>query len=100
MRYLQYWWFATLELRQRRCGVFMNEPDNEKPAIDPAVIEHLQEVVSQLRESVSKLDDVAMDVLRSAYSRREGRPAIDKTITQARRAIEKAIHLIDIDGHS
>ena len=78
----------------------MNEPDNEKPAIDPAVIEHLQEVVSQLRESVSKLDDVAMDVLRSAYSRREGRPAIDKTITQARRAIEKAIHLIDIESHS
>jgi hypothetical protein len=78
----------------------MNEPDNEKPAIEPAVIEHLQEVVSQLRESVSKLDDVAMDVLRSAYSRREGRPAIDKTITQARRAIEKAIHLIDIDSHS
>lgn len=78
----------------------MNEPDNEKPAIDPAVIEHLQEVVSQLRESVSRLDDVAMDVLRSAYSRREGRPAIDKTITQARRAIEKAIHLIDIDSHS
>ncbi len=78
----------------------MNEPDNEKPAVDPAVIEHLQEVVSQLRESVSKLDDVAMDVLRSAYSRREGRPAIDKTITQARRAIEKAIHLIDIESHS
>ena len=78
----------------------MNEPDNEKPAIDPGVIEHLQEVVSQLRESVSKLDDVAMDVLRSAYSRREGRPAIDKTITQARRAIEKAIHLIDIESHS
>ena len=78
----------------------MNEPDNEKPAIEPAVIEHLQEVVSQLRESVSKLDDVAMDVLRSAYSRCEGRPAIDKTITQARRAIEKAIHLIDIDSHS
>ncbi len=78
----------------------MNESDNEKPAVDPAVIEHLQEVVSQLRESVSRLDDVAMDVLRSAYSRREGRPAIDKTITQARRAIEKAIHLIDIDGRS
>jgi hypothetical protein len=78
----------------------MNESDNEKPAVDPEVIEHLQEVVSQLRESVSKLDDVAMDVLRSAYSRREGRPAIDKTITQARRAIEKAIHLIDIESHS
>ena len=78
----------------------MNESDNEKPAVDPAVIKHLQEVVSQLRESVSKLDDVAMDVLRSAYSRREGRPAIDKTITQARRAIEKAIHLIDIESHS
>lgn len=78
----------------------MNESDSETPAIDPAVIEHLQEVVSQLRESVSKLDDVAMDVLRSAYSRREGRPAIDKTITQARRAIEKAIHLIDIESHS
>ncbi len=78
----------------------MNEPDNEEPAVDPAVFEHLQEVVSQLRESASKLDDVALDILRSAYSRREGRPAIDKTITQARRAIEKAIHLIDIDSHS
>jgi len=90
----------TLGLCRQRFGVFMNESDNEKPAVDPAVIEHLQEVVSQLRESVSKLDDVAMDVLRSAYSRREGRPAIDKTITQARRAIEKAIHLIDIESHS
>ncbi|MSO32665.1 MAG: hypothetical protein EXQ64_07625 [Ilumatobacteraceae bacterium] len=78
----------------------MIESDNEKATVDPAVIEHLQEVVSQLRESVSRLDDVAMDVLRSAYSRREGRPAIDKTITQARRAIEKAIHLIDIESHS
>ena len=90
----------TLGLCRQRFGVFMNGSDNEKPAVDPAVIEHLQEVVSQLRESVSKLDDVAMDVLRSAYSRREGRPAIDKTITQARRAIEKAIHLIDIESHS
>lgn len=90
----------TLGLCRQRFGVFMIESDNEKATVDPAVIEHLQEVVSQLRESVSRLDDVAMDVLRSAYSRREGRPAIDKTITQARRAIEKAIHLIDIESHS
>jgi hypothetical protein len=40
------------------------------------------------------LDDVQFDVLREASARRRGRPAIDKTLSQARRSIEKAIHLI------
>jgi hypothetical protein len=37
------------------------------------------------------------DVLREASRRREGRPAIDKTLSQARRAIDKAAHLLDLD---
>ena len=32
----------------------MNEPDNEKPAIDPAVIEQLQEVVTQVISELKK----------------------------------------------
>jgi ABC-type transporter Mla subunit MlaD len=71
--------------------------DEEQPSIDPRVIERLNEIASRLRDAASSLDDVMFDVLREASRRREGRPAIDKTLSQARRAIDKAVHLLNID---
>ena len=71
--------------------------DEEQPSIDPRVIERLNDITSRLRDAASSLDDVMFDVLREASRRREGRPAIDKTLSQARRAIDKAVHLLNID---
>lgn len=71
--------------------------DEEQPSIDPRVIERLNDIASRLRDAASSLDDVMFDVLREASRRREGRPAIDKTLSQARRAIDKAVHLLNID---
>lgn len=71
--------------------------DEEQPSIDPRVIERLNDIASRLRDASSSLDDVMFDVLREASRRREGRPAIDKTLSQARRAIDKAVHLLNID---
>ena len=71
--------------------------DEETPAIDPQVIERLNDVSSRLRDAAASLDDVMFDVLREASRKREGRPALDKTLSQARRAIDKAVHLLDID---
>ena len=43
----------------------------------------------------SDLDDLSFNVLREASSRGEReRPAADRTLTQARRAVEKAAHLL------
>ena len=71
--------------------------DEEQPSIDPRVIERLNDIASRLRDAASSLDDVMFDVLREASRRREGRPAIDKTLSQARRSIDKAVHLLNID---
>lgn len=69
----------------------ISEPSDE---IDARQRERLDEIAADLREVLSRLDDVQFDVLREASARRQGRPAIDKTLSQARRSIEKAIHLI------
>lgn len=71
--------------------------DDQQPEIDPQVLERLSDIASRLRDAASSLDDVMFDVLRKASRKREGRPAIDKTLSQARRAIDKAVHLLDID---
>ena len=71
--------------------------DEQQPSIDPLVVERLNDITSRLRDAVSSLDDVMFDVLREASRKREGRPALDKTLSQARRAIDKAVHLLDID---
>ena len=71
--------------------------DDQQASIDPLVVERLNEIASRLRDAVSSLDDVMFDVLREASRKREGRPAIDKTLSQARRAIDKAVHLLDLD---
>ena len=71
--------------------------DEQQPSIDPLVVERLNDIASRLRDAVSSLDDVMFDVLREASRKREGRPALDKTLSQARRAIDKAVHLLDIE---
>jgi hypothetical protein len=71
--------------------------DDQHPEIDPQVLERLNDIASRLRDVASSLDDVMFDVLREASRRREGRPAIDKTLSQARRAIDKAAHLLDLE---
>lgn len=72
----------------------ISEPPEESDELDPRQRERLDQIASDLREILSRLDDVQFDVLREASARRRGRPAIDKTLSQARRSIEKAIHLI------
>ncbi len=70
--------------------------DDRQSEIDPQVLERLNDIASRLLDVASSLDDVMFDVLREASRRREGRPAIDKTLSQARRAIDKAAHLLDL----
>jgi hypothetical protein len=43
---------------------------------------------------VADLDEVMFDQLREAAAEKTGRPADDKRLTQARRAIEKASRLL------
>jgi hypothetical protein len=55
----------------------------------------LDVVIAQLESVVADLDSYAFDRLREAMA--EGlrqRPDWDKQVTQARRAVEKAIHLL------
>lgn len=68
---------------------------NMDDELDPRQRERLTEIVGELRDLVSRLDDLQFDVLREASARRQTRPSIDKTLSQARRALEKAISLLD-----
>lgn len=52
------------------------------------------DLVDRLQLVVEDLDQIAFDQLREAAAERRGRPADDKRLTQARRAVEKAIHLL------
>lgn len=70
---------------------------DENNLVDDRVIERLDEIAGRLGEVASALDDVMFDLLREASRRRIGRPPIDKTLSQARRAIDKAIHLLDVE---
>jgi hypothetical protein len=64
--------------------------------IDEHTEARLGEIRGRLEAIAEALTEVSMDVLREAI---EGgatkRPAIDKTIGQARRAVEKAARLLD-----
>ena len=59
------------------------------------------ELVDRLVVVVDDLDQITFDALREASAEGHGRPVDDKRLTQARRAVEKAIHLLqgaaDID---
>jgi hypothetical protein len=57
--------------------------------------EQFDEIVSQLESISETLGEMTFDLLREAVASGSGqRPAEEKTITQARRAIDKAIHLL------
>ena len=53
------------------------------------------EIIQQLRTISETLSDRALTVLKEAHAQGESkRPEIERTLTQARRAIEKAIGLL------
>jgi hypothetical protein len=59
-------------------------------------VSRVEELAAQLRAIAGELDDVALDVLTEAVA--DGattRPPEDKTLTQARRAVEKAATLLE-----
>lgn len=57
--------------------------------------ELFDDVVSQLEAISETLGERSFDLLREAVASKSGqRPAAEKSITQARRAIDKAIHLL------
>ena len=51
-------------------------------------------LADRLDAIVEDLDELMFDQLREAAAAKAGRPADDKRLTQARRAIEKASHLL------
>jgi hypothetical protein len=52
------------------------------------------DLIDRLRGVADDLDQVTFDQLREASAEGGARPADDKRLTQARRAVEKAIHLL------
>lgn len=52
------------------------------------------DLADRLEQIVAELDERSFDLLREAAAERTGRPADDKRLTQARRAVEKAAHLL------
>jgi hypothetical protein len=57
----------------------------------------LDGIADRLQTIADDLDQLAFDQLREAAAARSGRPADDKRLMQARRAIEKAIRLLGGD---
>ncbi len=57
------------------------------------------DLADRLEAIVADLDARAFDLLREAAAERRGRPADDRRLTQARRAVEKAIHLLRGTAH-
>lgn len=55
-------------------------------------------LADRLDAVVADLDEVMFDLLREAAAAKAGRPADDKRLTQARRAIEKASRLLRGDS--
>lgn len=56
--------------------------------------ERLAEIASEIDRLSESLDEISFDVLREAQREGRSRPAVDKSITQARRALEKASRLL------
>jgi hypothetical protein len=52
------------------------------------------DLAEQLDAIAVELDERTFELLREAAAERSGRPADDKRLTQARRAVEKAAHLL------
>jgi hypothetical protein len=53
-----------------------------------------EELAGRIDAIVEELDERQFDALREASAARAGRPVDDKRLTQARRALEKAAHLL------
>lgn len=59
----------------------------------------VEPIVDQLRAIVERLDDLSFDELQRALADgRNERPAIDRQMTRARRAIERAISILEDDA--
>lgn len=52
------------------------------------------DLADRLQAVVDDLDQVAFDQLREASAEGKARPGDDRRLTQARRAVEKAVHLL------
>ena len=52
------------------------------------------DIVERLQVVVDDLDQILFDQLREASAEGKPRPSDDKRLTQARRAVEKALHLL------
>jgi hypothetical protein len=52
------------------------------------------DLAERLDAVVADLDERQFDLLREAAAEKSGRPPDDKRLTQARRAVEKAAHLL------
>lgn len=65
-----------------------------------AVNDELQRIIGQLEDAASSLNDLAMSILHDAIeSRSAERPDLEKKVSQARRAVEKALHHLGaVDG--
>lgn len=75
----------------------MEHDGNMNDQIDASTRRRLAEIAAQLESISASLDEISFDVLREASERKSSRPDIDRTITQARRAIEKASRLLQSD---
>ncbi len=57
--------------------------------------ENSKQIVDQLKQISEQLADQALSALKQAHAAGESkRPEIERTLTQARRAVEKAISLL------
>jgi hypothetical protein len=57
-----------------------------------------RDLADRLDDIASELDDRSFQLLREASAAKQGRPAEDRRLAQARRAIEKASRLLRGDG--
>lgn len=56
--------------------------------------EQCDALADRLSEISEEIADLAIDSMRQALRSGQGRPAAEKQLTQARRAVEKAIHVL------
>ncbi|MFM8846999.1 MAG: hypothetical protein ACKOHN_02985 [Actinomycetota bacterium] len=73
----------------------MNDMTRMNAEIDAGQRARLAEIADEIRRVIERLDEAQFDILREASARKTGRPAVDRILTQARRALEKAAHLIE-----
>lgn len=65
------------------------------------VNDELNRIVGQLEDAAAALNDLSMTILRDAIEDRRGeRPEMEKRVSQARRAVAKAIHHLTSDNES